>query len=446
MEDIDLLLLHPPSVYDFRQHSILYGPISDLIPSSPVFEMYPLGFITMTSYLSERGFKVRVVNLALRMMNDANFDVPSFLKTLSPKAIGIDLHWLPHAHGSIEIARIAKEVHPNVPVIFGGFSSFYFHEELIAYPEIDYVFRGDSIEPPLHMLLQRLREDRDPDDVPNLIWKCNGKVRANPISFVPETMDYVDLRPDRMVEMVARYRDLESVVPFNGWLQNPITAVFTVKGCGHECTTCGSSRLACDLISHRQHPVFRTPESLIRNMRDISRIFRGPIFLVGDLFQAGKEYAEETLRLMNKNRMANEIIFELFELPPAGFLQNIDQCVNRWSLEISPESHDPAVRRAFDSTTEHSTEAMERIIQQALELRCNRVDVFFMIGLPKQTYGSVMETIDYCGSLFKNSIAGFPVLFHPWALFLIREAEAFSRPKPQATACSLTHWKSIENF
>ena len=90
MTHIDLLLLHPPSVYDFRQMSIMYGPVSDLIPSSTVFEMYPLGFLTMTSYLEARGLKVRIVNLALRMMNDAAFDVPTFLAQLNPKAIGID--------------------------------------------------------------------------------------------------------------------------------------------------------------------------------------------------------------------------------------------------------------------------------------------------------------------------------------------------------------------
>ena len=74
----DLLLLHAPSVYDFREHAILYGPVSDMVPSSTVFEMYPLGFLTIASYLHDRGLDVRIVNLALRMMNDRRFDVPAF--------------------------------------------------------------------------------------------------------------------------------------------------------------------------------------------------------------------------------------------------------------------------------------------------------------------------------------------------------------------------------
>ncbi len=44
MSQPDLILLHPPSIYDFRRKTMLYGPISDVIPSSPIFEMYPIGF------------------------------------------------------------------------------------------------------------------------------------------------------------------------------------------------------------------------------------------------------------------------------------------------------------------------------------------------------------------------------------------------------------------
>src|SRR5450755_9733 len=132
---VDLLLLHAPSVYDFREHAILYGPVSDMIPSSTVFEMYPLGFLTIASYLRDQGMNVRIVNLALRMMNNRRFDVPRFLARLKPRAVGIDLHWLPHAHGAIEVARIVKETHPDVPVIMGGLSSTYFHKELIVYPQ-----------------------------------------------------------------------------------------------------------------------------------------------------------------------------------------------------------------------------------------------------------------------------------------------------------------------
>lgn len=34
----DLIFLHPPSVYDFRKQAIMFGPISDVVPSSPALK------------------------------------------------------------------------------------------------------------------------------------------------------------------------------------------------------------------------------------------------------------------------------------------------------------------------------------------------------------------------------------------------------------------------
>lgn len=429
MSQIDLLLLHPPSVYDFRQKAIMYGPISDLIPSSPVFEMYPLGFLTIANYLESRGLKVRIVNLALKMMNDANFDVAKFLAKLKPKAIGIDLHWLPHAHGSIEIAKVAKKLHPKVPVIFGGLSATYFHEELIQYPQVDYVLRGDSTEPPLYSLLTSLESGQSLEMVPNLTWKQNGKVRVNPLTFVTANADYVDLMPEQIMRMVIRYRDLQSILPFNGWWQNPITAVFTVKGCAHECTTCGGSSQANELLNVRHSPTFRSPQNLVKNIVDISRFSKGPIFLVGDLCQVDEGYALETLVILKSAKIKNEIIFEAFGMPSFAYLQAIDDAVENWSLELSPESHDEQIRRAQDEKVFYYNVEMEAVIKEALSLRCHRVDIFFMIGLPKQTKASVMETIQYCEHLFRTSDTRVSCFISPMGPFVDPGSRCFEDPE-----------------
>src|SRR5688572_20985701 len=104
----DVILIHAPSVFDFRERSVEFGPISDVIPSSPVFEMYPVGFLTMAAYLRSRGYRVRIVNLALRMMRSRRFRPEKFLRKLKPALFGIDLHWLPHAHGATELAALLK--------------------------------------------------------------------------------------------------------------------------------------------------------------------------------------------------------------------------------------------------------------------------------------------------------------------------------------------------
>jgi B12-binding domain/radical SAM domain protein len=428
-QETDLLLLHPPSVYDFRRHSILYGPVSDMVPSSTVFEMYPIGFLTILSYLQERGMRVRIVNLALRMMNDRRFDVRAFLARLEVKAIGIDLHWMPHAHGALEVARIAKEVHPTVPVIMGGLSSTYFHRELIMYPQVDFVLRGDSTEPPLHQLLTALRTGESVAGIPNLTWKEGDQVRINPLAFVPGSLDYVDIRPELLVEMVVRYRDLGSVLPFNGWWRNPVTMVLPVKGCAYECVTCGSSHTTCTHLTKRSRPVFRSPENLVANMCTISRLSRGPIVLPGDLLQGGEQYATAVLERLREAALPNEIMFELFDLPPPGFLREIDRAVRNWSFEISPESHDHAVRIAQEGEPGYDNEQFETFLSEALTLRCHRIDVFFMIGLPGQTYDSVQETVAYCERLFQMGDRRLSCFISPMGPFVDPGSRIFEEPE-----------------
>jgi len=427
--ETDLLLLHAPSVYDFRERAILYGPVSDMVPSSTVFEMYPLGFLTIASYLHAQGMDVRIVNLALRMMNDRHFDVPAFIAGQRPRAVGIDLHWLPHAHGALEIARIVKEIHPGVPVIFGGLSSSYFHEELIGYPQVDFVLRGDSTEPPLHQLLVALREGAPVDQVPNLTWKDAQGVHVNPHAFLPATLDYVDIRPDLVIDMMVRHRDFEGPLPFRGWWRNPIAAVFTVKGCAYECVTCGSSHTTCTHLTKRQRPVFRSPASLVANVEAFARLTKGPIALIGDLRMAGDAHASEVLERLRCSGVQNEIIVELFGVPPTEFLREIDRCLPHWSIEFSPESHDQAVRNAQEGEADYTTAEMEQMLQEALRLRCARLDVFFMIGLPGQTLESVHGTVDYCERLFELGDRRLSCYISPMGPFLDPGSRGFEEPE-----------------
>lgn len=434
MANADFVFLHAPSVYDFRRESILYGPISDLVPSTPVFEMYPIGFTTLADYLERRGFRVRIVNLAVRMLKSRRFDPEKLIRRLNPLAFGIDLHWMPHAHGAIEVARLVKRHHPYTPVIFGGFSSSYFHEELVQRPEVDFVLRGDSTEEPLAQLMELIRagklDDESLSQVPNLTWTDSaGQVRVNPITYSPSDLDHVIIDYTYVVRAVARYADLANFVPFKDWLTYPITAALTVRGCTHNCRTCGGSVSAFRRIHNRSRPAFRSPAQLAEDLRNIRRFSRGPIFILGDLRQPGMDYAEEFLRLVGVD--PGPVILELFDAADREYIQKLARTFPNFTMEISPESHDDEVRRAFGRP--YTTAAMEETMAYVLEAGCKRLDVFFMIGLPKQDFQSVMDTVAYCGHLMERFDAGadkrlFPFI-SPLAPFVDPGSEVFERPE-----------------
>ncbi|MDX9830919.1 MAG: TIGR04190 family B12-binding domain/radical SAM domain protein [Anaerolineae bacterium] len=402
MPNTDLVLLHAPSVYDFRQRSILYGPVSDLVPSTPVFEMYPIGFTTIAEYLERNGFRVRIVNLAVRMLNGERFDAEKLIRKLNPAVFGIDLHWMPHAHGAVEIARLCKQYHPDTPVMFGGFSSSYFHEELVARPEVDYVVRGDSTEVPVLQLMQHLAGRPGAPalaEIPNLTWQdADGTIRANEVTYSPDNLDHVLIDYSYVVKAVARYRDLASFVPFKGWLGYPITAALSVRGCSHNCRTCGGSAATFAALHKRRKPAFRAPEDLAQDIRNISRFSKGPVFILGDIRQAGQDYADRFLRAIHGYQ--GPVILELFGDADRDFIRRVADAMPNWTLEISLETHSDEVRSAFGRPYKNAD--IENTMRYALEAGVKRLDVFFMIGLPKQDYQSVMDTVDYCEYLMRD--------------------------------------------
>lgn len=216
---LDLVLLHAPSVWDFRAEVILQGPLADVIPSTDEFEMYPIGLTSIAAYLEANHYNTRLVNLAYRMLRDKNFDVAHHLAKLDAPVFGIDLHWLPHANGALGIAELVKQVHPDAKVLMGGLSASWFHEEVIANPAVDFVLRGDSTEEPCRQLLAALRDATPLEAVENLTWK----------------------RPDGT-----------------------------------------SSRTGYRVVAGRRAAAMRSPEKLVADAKRIATFSRAPIFMVHD--------------------------------------------------------------------------------------------------------------------------------------------------------------------
>ncbi|MDZ4168921.1 MAG: TIGR04190 family B12-binding domain/radical SAM domain protein [Coriobacteriia bacterium] len=460
MPKVDVMLLHAPAVYDFRERSIMFGPVSDMVPSTPIFEMYPLGFTTMAEYLERHGVRVRIVNLAVLMLNKPDFDVEAYVRSMDATLFGIDLHWLPHAHGSIEIARIVKKYHPDTPVVFGGLSSTFFHEELCAYDAVDFVLRGDSTEEPLRRLVDAVKRNGRLDEIPNLTWKdSTGTVNVNPLSWVPSDMNAISLDYSFNMKSVIRYRDMMGVVPFKDWLKYPVCASLTCRGCTHDCVTCGGSAYSFREHFGRDKTAFRDPELLVRDIEHIQRYIPGPMFVLNDFLQAGREYTRDFVKGLQRIDMRNPIGFEFFKPPHEEFYEFLGAHLKDWSVEISVESHDDAVRSAFGKS-HYTIDQVEQTVKDALKHGCSRFDLYFMSGIPTQTAESVRETAEYIAYLY-DAVGNDPRLLcfvSPMAPFLDPGSRVFDNPdaygytlrartlEEHRERLVLPSWKHIMNY
>jgi B12-binding domain/radical SAM domain protein len=428
----DLVLLHAPSVYDFRKSSILAGPISDVVPSSPVFEMYPIGLTSIADYLERYGLKVKIINIANRMLLDENFDVEAKLRKIKTKAFGIDLHWLPHAHGSIELAKIVKRLHPQTPMIFGGLSATYYHEELIDYSFIDFVVRGDSTEKLMLMLMNEIEANSNYfEGIPNLTWKSGNVVKVNPMTYAPSHLDEFDIPGYRYtIRSVFKYKNFLDPLPYKEWMQYPNTAILTARGCTQKCLICGGSKEAYQQNCGRTSLALRSPAKLIEDIVFISRFSRAPIFILYDIRQGGKKYVDEFFERLKAIPLKNELVFELFQYADEEFFKKINEAVPKYSLELTLETHDEKIRRhngKFNCTNPKVIETL----QFALKHGVAKIDLFFMIGIPDQTKQSALDNIKFVEEIHNSCQQDSRLAYFvaPLAPFLDPASAAFENPE-----------------
>jgi radical SAM superfamily enzyme YgiQ (UPF0313 family) len=168
---------------------------------------------------------------------------------------------------------------------------------------------------------------------------------------------------------------------------------------------------------------------LAQDIFNISDHLHAPVMVIGDIFQPGEEYGFTFLQEMKKKLIPNHIAFEFFVPPSRAKLKRIAESISNFNIEISPESHDDEVRKAFGRP--YTNQSLERMLEDAVDLGSKRVDLFFMTGLPKQTYQSVLDTVDYCRSLlerFRSYNKLFPFI-SPLAPFLDPGSMVFEAPE-----------------
>jgi B12-binding domain/radical SAM domain protein len=367
----------------------------------------------------------------MKMLKDEKLDVERLIQRNKPVAFGIDLHWMAHAQGALAFAEIIKRFHPTTPVILGGLSATYYHEEILRqYPFVDFVMRGDSTEKPLLQLLQAIKKRADFKPIPNLTYR-NGQneIRVNPLTHVPGDLNEITIDYRHIMKKVVRYLDPTGYQPFIDWYTYPVTAVFTCRGCMYSCKTCGGSAQTFRAMGNRAKPAFRDPRLLAQDIFNISDHLHAPVMVIGDIFQPGEEYGFSFLRELKKRPITNHIAFEFFVPPSRAQLKRIAESVPNFNIEISPESHNDEVRKAFGRP--YTTQSLERMLEDAVDLGSKRIDLFFMTGLPKQTYQSVLETVDYCRSLlerYRSYNKLFPFI-SPLAPFLDPGSTVFESPE-----------------
>lgn len=391
----DLLLVHAPAFFDFRNRRDIYFPFlgtSGDVPITPLYEYFPVGFKTLQRHLGEGGHDVRILNLASLFVRYPHLDADTVLGAIDAPIVGLDLHWMIHVQGSLEVARRLKALRPDVKILFGGISATYYAEELIRYPFVDLVMGGYDTHAPMAELLARAKAGAAFDGIPNLFHKDkHGSVITSGLTHLPDTFACgIDW-------------STQPVAPKTKGL--PIRELLSTQnaGCAYNCPWCGGSRDAFRRIFGKKKAMARKAEDEIRyELETVKRLDNAGnyhFYSVGSYNESPKGLAHFLDRIAETP--LKSVSFEQFHLTPDETLKHMARANSRVSITLSPESHDPRIAK-LSGRGVYTNEEMEAWIERALDYGIHGIDVWYFVGMPEQTRESALETVGYCEHLLSR--------------------------------------------
>ena len=393
----DVLLVHPPAFMDFYSRRRYYGPIADVVPSTALFDMYPIGFLSIVTHLARHGFRVGLLNLAAAMAMNPGLDVEGLLSGLYADVYAVDLHWAIHCSGALRVAGLLKRLHPSSAVVLGGLTAtIYWREVLEKYGFVDYVLLGDTCEEPLRMLVEAVQRGLGASGVPNTAYRSTpgGVPRSSGVTHAPSRLD--DYSVDyRLVFRSVVNGDVNPLytVPFAGFLRSPIAGVLPYKGCLRMCVTCGGSRYTYSRYYGRRGLGVKSPAAVASEVESLLEYMRIPVFVLNDPFMLGRGWVEGFAGEVRERGIDTSFFFEVFRPLSREELALLASVPGASVVEISPETADEELRRVFGKP--YSNAELESFIGGALDAGFERVDVYFMVGVPFQTWSECVETAAY---------------------------------------------------
>ncbi len=240
-KEIDVLMINPP----FLQ-------ITSRIKSTYPYRYPPPGIFYVTASLLKANFKTEIYNPiytdktfgpkregwppiteeARAKFKEAYIDYPNspiwkqirdYLSQIKPKIVGISITSSCNYDSSTYVARIARELYPDVPIIVGGVHPTELPEQTLECPYFDVAVIGEgeitSVE-----LVDALLNKKPLKDIKGIVFKENGKyIHTEPR---PAIMNIDDIAPP-LVDTV--YDDF------------PRRSLTTARGCPYKCTFCSQS-------------------------------------------------------------------------------------------------------------------------------------------------------------------------------------------------------------
>jgi B12-binding domain/radical SAM domain protein len=381
MSYYDVIIIHPPAIFDFRLKPVFTGALGTS-PEQIQFNKVPIGMLSLAEYLDRHGFNVMVDNLGDRMVTSRSFDGIQHLKSLSAPIIAIGLHFQQHAPGALEVARLCKELHPGSLIVMGGLTATRFHEEIIRkYDFVDVVIRAEG-EKPLLQLVQAYKKNGKLKDTPNLTYRTeNGDISTTPLLPASTHLDDFEYTRFDLIEPKT------SIFPPDA---PPRWSLAVCRGCTYNCSICGGSAYSYKTHMGMSRPAFRSPARIIQDIRKL--VAQGVRFigLYQDPRMGGDAYWRELLAgLAGESAEIERLSIDLLAPANEEFIKEVARIGRQVVIHLCPDTGSDEVRKKLGR--HYTNDEMMKTIKLCHKYHIP-VTTFFSAGLAGETRDNITET------------------------------------------------------
>lgn len=152
----------------------------------------PLGILAVSTPLLRAGYQVRIVDSTIT----PDFRKRTLAELDNALCLAVSLVTGPMIRETVEIARQAKRLYPDKPVILGGWHPSLLPDQTLADPSIDVVVTGQGEDAMLEVV-RRIEAGESLEGVPGVGYKRDGELILNP----PRAMRPIAELPPKAYEL-----------------------------------------------------------------------------------------------------------------------------------------------------------------------------------------------------------------------------------------------------
>lgn len=224
-----ILLIYPPVT--------IYGP-------GKVSPHPPLGLAYLAAVAEQKKHIVKILDCLAKgahvIKRSGKFtrvglsakDIKKEITTFEPDLTGVSVMFTAFADDAHQVAKIAKDAFPQIPVVFGGAHVSIDPEAILKDKNVDFAVYGEGEEAFLN-LVKTLKGKGDLGQITGIAYRRGRKVIVNPPTTYIKNLNELPFPARHLLDL--KVYDEESD-PF--CMRHPLTSMVTSRGCPGRCVYC----------------------------------------------------------------------------------------------------------------------------------------------------------------------------------------------------------------